>query len=453
MSNALVQAALNRRHGGAEREQTTLEYGGDERRPVEPLSDEDDIRAKQLLSEYGAIVEQLQREDPDQLQPHHAIIVNLLAKDPTEAFTPSELAGLYVAFHKIQAEYEDDNSAVSKIRGYGRLPVTQRANDPREKERKQNIDDLEGMREEIFWHLTGFQETRTNLQMPDDPQIDRSLWRRVFFNGRIRQEEADHASAVKKVEDARDDFYRDNQDMFTMSRFMDKQADKALASTLQGELSGLAQADIDNIVNQPNRTTAEAVIAQKVRAIEGLTGQAARDRAKEIYEKAMRRETSLALETHFMKEMDSLVEDVLAESMPTDPRSLASEISALEKKIEEDTRKIKPSTAQAEKDLLNGHIKENKRKLQAAKNLQRLAKPGQEKQFKDPAKRTAQQVARLAGINPTNATEFDPLKAELGEMFELPSGFTDADLGTALAKTDSVSFMQMLFELLFKAMN
>jgi len=452
MSDALVRAALNRRHGGAEREGTTMEYGGDERRPVEPLDDEDDIRAKQLLQQYGAIVEQIQREEPEQLQPHHALIVNLLSKDPTQPFTPSELAGLYVAFNKMAYEYSDDDSAVSKIRGYGRLPVAMRASDPREQERQQNIDDLNGLRKEMFWHLTGFQETREELQLPDDPDINRAWWRRTFRGGRIRAEEATHEAEVRRVERARDDFYRDNQDMFTMSRFMEKQSNKAFSSVLSSEIAGITPDEIEKILALPSQATAESVIARKLRA-SGITAAEARRRAHEIYMDAEKKGTEIALETHFMSEMDELIEEALAESLPTDPRSLATEISDLEKQIKENTTKRNRTSNAAEKTRLETKINEDGRRLKAAKSLQKLSKPGQEKQFKDPAKKTADKIAGLAGVDPSNATEFDAFNAELGEMLGLPSGASVADIDNAMKSKDSVSFMQMLFELLFKAIN
>lgn len=453
MSDALVRAALSRRHSGTEQEGSTLEYGGDERRPVEPLDDEDDIRAKQLLNQYGAIVEQLQREDPEQLQPHHAIIVNLLAKDPTQPFTPSELAGLYVAFNKMEYEYRDDNSAVSKIRGYGRLPIPQRASDPREQERQQNIEDLEGLREEIFWHLTGFQETRPELEMPEDPDIPNGMFHRIFFSGRIQRMEADHEAEIRRVERAREDFYRDNQDMFTMSRFMEKQGNKAFSSVLSAEITGITPDEIEKILALPSQATAEAVIARKLRA-SGIAAAEARRRAHEIYMSAEKKGTEMALETHFMSEMDELVEEAIAESLPTDPTSLASEISDLEKQIRADTtKKNNRSTSPAEKTMLENKIKENERRLKAARSLQKLSKPGQEKQFKDPTKKTANKIAALAGVDPSNATEYSAFTDGLGEMLGLPTGFSEADINNAMKGKDSVSFMQMLFELLFKAIS
>lgn len=496
----LAEQALANRPEQENKENETYHYGGETLgRSVEALSDDEVQSAHDMVTMFNSTIERKYRQDPDSLSKAEVVLLNLGNKQPGEAYSPHEMAGLYMAMKYMEGQLEDPASDISKERNFGSDPE-------RDKMRDAMLEKSEALQKSMFWKLTGIDKDR-GLEIPaEESGMGEKIANRLSLkkmDGALREWSARHPNLswaarvipnkaatskvartlgasgttlaagessmnrfitsrggdetksygrlrfeqVTAIEGERTKLEDDHRDLL----LLEKDIEANVASSWRALVTSkeLSKAQVDAILASddaekelakqiPGRSA--AVIAQREAILRKVNGGA----------------VERAMEKQYFAELDQLAEQAASREVPADIESLEDSVETIDAKIKQKEdelhaertrvdRKGKSIGARgAQEKKLEDEIKALKAQRSAAQSAVRLSDPKTEKELRSSKNKNVAELAKMSGID----------KAELQKQLEKEYGVSgEANVNKELAKQGSIGLFGMLMKLLMSMAN
>lgn len=381
------QAMANRPEDVKNLENETFYYGGETMgRAVEALSSEEQETARDMVLMFGSHIERKYNQDPESLSKPEIILLNLRNKPAGEAYTPHEIAGLYLATRYMEGQLQDPESSISQERNFGKGDAA------RDAMRDGMLTQMENLQGSMFWKLTGLDKDR-GLEVPKEEtgkwaaikKLDgnlraasrrnpnntlvKILGKTTFSSGgesiinralkasggegtksseRLAQEKAD---VVKK----REQFVKDHPELLLINQDVEKTEGAAWKVIL------------DDLVKNGEITRANADAIMKADDAEKelrtvIKGRGSTARRAQIVNRVNHKTVDLSVERHYVGDLDKLAQQAAE-------RSLISENERVD--IEESL------------DDIDDAIKQKQQQLSNERGRRGGARPGQEKKIQD----------------------------------------------------------------------
>lgn len=483
MSTAhLAEQAIRNRPEHANLENDTYMYGGEAvGRPVEALDLKEEYRIRELVTTFGAHVERKFQNDPESLTKAEVVLLDLRNKPQEQAYSPREMAGLYLSLRYMSGQIEDPESTISQERKYHTDP-------DREVQREAMLNDIEKLRESMFFKLTGLDKGRPELKLPTKKEqtgfintlklIDGALreasardpdkwyrrlaWARKltkqgdslmnrFITSRGGEEtksaetlDAEHATEIATVEAERRKFFESHTDFLTLEQDIQAHTKGAWKKVID-ELKAQGQLSTNEANDILNAADPEAELRRKI------TGRGSGAKRNAIIRQVGREAIAPAMEKRYTKELDALAAQAAERELPIDQVEFEDNLIEIEeairaKQIQLDDEQSKRNPNRQVKNRLQREIDALEKRRKAAEAALNLADPTMEKKLREPKNRSLQAISRLMPGIP----EAD-IEAELASALDItgPPAGRKAGIERALKNKNSISIWALIVQMLF----